>query len=292
MTSIEKAALFAIVSVVLLPRLAWADTVGLLNTFNAGETARASEVNDNFDAVESAVDGNDALITAHDARIEGLESQVQSGIPGQLDDLGESIDFLFQEIERLDAAVSQLSVESQEQQAEIDELARTKAPSVLDGNFELIGTLLGGSRVGDYQGITGRLLQSYVVLSSTDFMFEVEIIDGTIQRNEAFQFSGVYFTESSCQGQAYATDIPLSGLAQGYVFQSRSNVDPTTVYYAEPDSEYVDNPAGINGSAYLTGSCRNSISTALSKVPVFPNDPEITGITNTAFPTPIRIGRP
>ena len=76
----HRAALFAASALFFLPSLAWSDTVGLLNEFNAGETARASEVNDNFDAVESAVDGNDALITGHEARIVDLENDV--GVPG------------------------------------------------------------------------------------------------------------------------------------------------------------------------------------------------------------------
>ena len=69
----HRAALFAASALFFLPSLAWADTVGLLNEFNAGETARASEVNDNFDAVALAVDDNDA-------RIVDLENDV--GVPG------------------------------------------------------------------------------------------------------------------------------------------------------------------------------------------------------------------
>lgn len=57
MTWNHKAALVVVASMALLPGLAGSDTVGLLNTFNAGEKARASEVNENFNAVESAVDG-------------------------------------------------------------------------------------------------------------------------------------------------------------------------------------------------------------------------------------------
>ena len=58
----HRAALFAASALFFLPSLAWSDTVGLLNTFNAGETARAAEVNDNFDAVKDAVDGNDGRV--------------------------------------------------------------------------------------------------------------------------------------------------------------------------------------------------------------------------------------
>ena len=71
--TIYRAALFAASVLVLLPSIAWSDEVGLLNTFNPGETARASEVNENFDAVKSAVDDNHA-------RIVDLENAV--GVPG------------------------------------------------------------------------------------------------------------------------------------------------------------------------------------------------------------------
>ena len=72
----HRAALFAASALFFLPSLASSDTVGLLNEFNAGETARAAEVNENFDAVESAVDDNDALIAANEALIAALEARV------------------------------------------------------------------------------------------------------------------------------------------------------------------------------------------------------------------------
>lgn len=79
MTSTHKAAFFAVTVLILLPQRAWSDTVGILNTFYSGEKARASEVNDNFDAVVSAVDDNDA-------RIVDLEND--PGTPGPQGDQG------------------------------------------------------------------------------------------------------------------------------------------------------------------------------------------------------------
>jgi hypothetical protein len=84
MTSTQKAvscaATFIVAAMIVLPPSVWSDTVGILNSFYTGEKARASEVNDNFDAVTSAVDGNDALIAALEARIEALEAL--EGVPG------------------------------------------------------------------------------------------------------------------------------------------------------------------------------------------------------------------
>jgi hypothetical protein len=47
----------------------WASDVRLPNTFEAGERARASEVNANFNAVKSAVDDNDERITELESRV-------------------------------------------------------------------------------------------------------------------------------------------------------------------------------------------------------------------------------
>ncbi len=50
-------------SVAVMSVVAWANTVTLPNTFTAGTTARAAEVNANFAAVKTAVDDNNARIT-------------------------------------------------------------------------------------------------------------------------------------------------------------------------------------------------------------------------------------
>ena len=61
MTSKRKlslcAATFTVTSMIVLPPSVWSDTVAGLNVFTAGETASSSEVNANFNAIESAVNG-------------------------------------------------------------------------------------------------------------------------------------------------------------------------------------------------------------------------------------------
>ena len=52
--------------------------------------------------MRDAVDGNDGLIAVQEARIEGLESQVELAIPNQLGVLGDEIDAAFGEIVVLD----------------------------------------------------------------------------------------------------------------------------------------------------------------------------------------------
>lgn len=50
----------------------WAGSLTIPNTFTSGTTARASEVNANFSAIETAVDDNDARITQNTAAIPGI----------------------------------------------------------------------------------------------------------------------------------------------------------------------------------------------------------------------------
>ncbi len=98
MTSMQKTALTTvtglIAAMIVVPPSVWSDTVGGLNTFEAGETALASEVNENFDAVEDAVDGNDGLIADLETLVAALQTRIeelegQAGVPGPQGEQGE-----------------------------------------------------------------------------------------------------------------------------------------------------------------------------------------------------------
>jgi cysteine-rich repeat protein len=78
MTSIQRAgflaAVFTITAVIVMPRSVWSDTVGELKTFNAGETAKAAEVNQNFSEIADTVNENDRLAGELDARVAAVEA--------------------------------------------------------------------------------------------------------------------------------------------------------------------------------------------------------------------------
>ena len=54
---------------------AFAGNVNIPNTFTAGDTARASEVNENFSALETAVNDNDSRITTNEGAINDLANR-------------------------------------------------------------------------------------------------------------------------------------------------------------------------------------------------------------------------
>ncbi len=80
----NKHQIFQTAILALLTMAVSASEVTLPNAFVAGQKARASEVNENFDAVKTAVDDNDARLTAaegtvtdHETRLTAVESQVK-----------------------------------------------------------------------------------------------------------------------------------------------------------------------------------------------------------------------
>lgn len=62
----------ALIPMIFAGSSSWAGSVTIPNTFVAGTTARASEVNANFSAVETAVDDNDARIATNAAALNGM----------------------------------------------------------------------------------------------------------------------------------------------------------------------------------------------------------------------------
>ena len=68
--------LIVMVSVVMGIGIAWAGSVTIPNSFVANTTAVANEVNANFDAVKVAVDDNDSRITALEATVNNLRTDL------------------------------------------------------------------------------------------------------------------------------------------------------------------------------------------------------------------------
>ncbi len=174
MTSVQKATLFAatvmVTAMIILPPSVWSDTVGLLNTFHADETARAADVNDNFDAVEDAVDGNDALIAALEARIEALEAL--EGVPGPQGEQGP--------------------------QGETGADGRdTAVLHVFDGDGNDIGLYAGKSDSRGAERVDGLV---WVYLDEYEAVAQFNIADGVMREFSQPQF---FFQSVDCSGPAF-----------------------------------------------------------------------------------------
>lgn len=79
------------VAIVILSRTSFAGEITGLTTFTAGTTAKASEVNGNFSAVKSAVDDNASDISALQATVASLQSQLASAMT-LVDELSEKLE--------------------------------------------------------------------------------------------------------------------------------------------------------------------------------------------------------
>jgi hypothetical protein len=104
-------------------------------------------------------------------------------------------------------------------------------------------------------------------------------------------YNGTWFLGPNCTGQAYTRNIPAIGRVQGYVFTMNPS-HSVKIYYVAPLSELENNPGIVSGGD-PGGSCSNTGGPTFGGyVKIFPNDPEITGVSKTSFPAPLLLGQP
>ena len=202
------------------------------NEFQAGEPAKASEVNENFDALEAAVDTNAASIETNATAISGNTATI-----GSL---------------TVNAGVYVFSQ----------------------------GTAIG-------QFLTASKGANIYVLTDEGFIFQI----GT--RSEQNYYLGtenrIYFSETTCSGTAYIVgdyDTQWAS-ALGLVFRA-DPASPSTFYYtARGGQPSLENYGSFtdNNQCYVEAGSDTLFA-------VFPNDPLVTGVSNTAPALPLTIGLP
>ena len=214
MRSAHASVLFAVATLVLLPVIAWSDTVETQNIFEAGEKARAAEVNENFTAVKAAVDGNDALISDLQDRSDDLESEVGVAIPGHLSELDVSIVTVQGDIDTLEENRDSID-------ARVTSLENSPAPSIIAATvlIDAIGSPIAVPvNIGDVYNSSnfyGFTFQGHA------YHFPVERFENAdgdydlfFQRN--YYNGWLYFESSDCSGDAYYAETnsgPLYGVA-------------------------------------------------------------------------------
>jgi hypothetical protein len=252
--------------------VATASEVTGLTTFTSGTPAKASEVNDNFSAVKTAVDDNAANIATNAA--EGV----------RFDELQEQID-------ALTTVVANLSLGS--------------GSVLVLANSQSIGLLL------DMESDSNVLRYSYMTRSSRGYIFRVYIFDGGFlpgpsEEGHLVAERRIYFSSPGCLGQAYYSALSMSF---GLALWPENNVGPSDervlvregLVFRNPDSSaavenyYIAKGAVIDDAALTMSAFEDGIgcvdgTTTIPAVPVLPNDPAITGVPNIPFALPITLG--
>lgn len=189
--------------------------------------------------------------------------------------------------------VDQLEARVETLEAEVTELKARPGPVQVLANGESIGSFLG-------IGNTNNLGQ-YITLSSTGYMFQVfNMVPSDHQPFPLLEVGRIWpetllFEFADCLGQAFIelsheAGRPLSAdliAAEGIVVATG---DPLNgVFYAPEGSQAAFLDATFFARS-LEGSCGSSPRMTWV-VPVFPNDPAITGVPNEPFTPPIKLGQ-
>lgn len=226
------------------------------NTFQAGQPARAAEVNDNFSTLESAANqnasdiaGNTNAITNNTALIQANTAAISASRGGiQVLAAGTSIGLFVM------VAQSRPGLDGY------------RAASDLNYFFDVIAMVDPFSVVAqDRPSITGDLFTSVV-----------------------------WFESAGCVGPAYTSPNPAGRIdklesLQGFVFRSDDPTDPVQTYYVPSGSQEVDLIVSYRRS-FLEGGCVFVGTPTNTFVPVFPNDLVATGVPTASFAGPILLG--
>lgn len=93
-----------------------------------------------------------------------------------------------------------------------------------------------------------------------------------------------YYSQAGCTGSAYMVTTGVASFIGGVVFQISDQL--RYIPKSTPNANYPVMSYRETG----TGNCVNSTNISFVGVPVFPNDPEVTGLPNVlAYPAPLRI---
>jgi hypothetical protein len=245
--------------------------------FQPGTRALSAEVNENFDTLETATNENSTRITATEAGVAENAEAIQvneSNISNNATSISAnsvSINENMTAIENNSSAITMLAAASGVH---------------IYSQGEPIGRFLSLSNgIGDFGDFWAISDEGYVFLvnpmnhPSASYLVEATIV-----------FSG-----EDCTGDAY---LVLDWLAAPFKWASvvghvvrLEGPSPQPAYYTEKGSEIL---RGVGYLSVYDESCRTKGSrhTVEYAVPVFPNDPDVTGVSEMPPARPLTLGSP
>jgi hypothetical protein len=143
----------------------------------------------------------------------------------------------------------------------------TRNPRVLDGGDNLIGYLV---NISDDSWSVDVLTEQGYVFNGVAFNDGQSLYTGTI-----------WYSGGSCTGTAY-TDLP-----NGFVRLLYDETGTETLYYTDKNSAAQASPSILSMSG--NGGCSAFCCAIGMGWPVLPNNPGVTGVSNQAYPVPIKI---
>lgn len=176
-------------------------------------------------------------------------------------------------------------------------LSHAESPAVVASNGAILGSYAGstGPRSAGQALPATSILD---VISSTGYMFSVFQQSGDI--GNSFRIPGVlaqalpatiYFESADCTGQGFvdtAQDPSVSVLG-GFVFNNKSS-SHQGLWFSPKTSASVEVTVGSTVGPNAGNSCSPNSGTR-NALPVYPNDPQVTGVMSATNAGPITISQ-
>ncbi len=245
--------------------------------FQPGTRALSAEVNENFDTLETAVNDNDTRISATEAGVEENAAAIE---------------------------VNESNINSNATSISVNSVSINENLTAIENNSSAITMLAAASGVHIYsQGEPiGRFLSLSNVIGDFADFWAISDEGYVFLVNPMNHASASYLVESTivfsgedCTGDAYLVldwlTAPFKWAAVvGHVVRLEGPL-PQPAYYTGKGSEILRSVSYM--SVYGEG-CRNkgNMHTAEYAVPAFPNDPDITGVSEMPPARPLTLGSP
>jgi hypothetical protein len=282
--------------------------------FQSGQPARAADVNENFDVLETAIDQNAAAIQDIPAGPEGPQGpqgdQGPQGIQGPEGPQGPPGADLSEEVSILqgEQAVQNDRIDDLESgQQIVNENATSIATNQQDiasnendirenqNSIAELSSRLGGLPVYSQGQLIGRLIstsdpsyQQYAtLLSEQGYVFRMGT-SGTGDYPYLGSMQTIWFSGSNCEGQSYIDFRYDFYLTSGMVFSAKTH-GVITAYYSQRGGDLL--PGLTVRSRGYNNTCTNTQNDR-DLIAVYPNDEAITGVSNIQPPVPLTLGLP
>ena len=292
----------------------WAGSVTIPNTFVDGTTASAGEVNDNYTAIESAVNDNDTRITNNATSISNNTADIQSnatnistnaagiitnasGISSNATNISSNVADIQTntfdiQTNAVNISINEAGVTSNANDISTnaaDIQANTGSISAL-ASSKPISVFIDGTKVGALLNINSVQANTYnpltILLPSTYFVMTQDSA-----ASNAVLTSIVFYKTADCTGQAYikpiGADFNVSNLLarQGLLF-TKEFTNPVEYYYLAANTAM----EGFTGGSWWFASGCDTVFGYNNFYKVYPNDPAVTGIAGAEFVGTVTLG--
>jgi hypothetical protein len=281
---------------------ALAGPLTVTNTFSPNTTAKASEVNQNFTDVKSAVDDNDGRITTNASGISTNTGNITSntsaistnvsGISGNASAISTNSAAITTNGADIGTITTDIATNAGNISGNASNItANTNAISAIAAPLSVLAN---GTPVGRFIGFD-HTYRGVNLINSKDYLLRIRTrYEGLRPEGGISNRYSIFYQSVDCTGPAYIQKVELVNSPPAGMLAANHGVvfDVNGSVYYLPANAISSNfsVSSYHSSNDLTFTCQPNPMTD-DFYAVFPNDSLVTGVSSLIFPLPITLGQ-